>query len=249
MAILSGTQANEIFNGLGPALANLMPWVWGGLIFIGFFVSIWYVFLIKSYNIKIYVREISKGNRVIAMTTRAKSFKEKETNIQKLRFFGKFGFGGEVINMPPSECLVPYRGFGGLSSVYDLVKKDGIYYPVQNFVLGILHEVKNEETGNVEQFYSIEGSGLELSRDFDSEESILNKMKQVLRDYSNADKTAIYMAYSIAIILFLGSFVLMIIGLVKHAQGSIAWAEALRDLKEPIIQASQPIIQSRTGPG
>jgi hypothetical protein len=249
MAILSGTQAGEIFNGLGPALQNVMPYFWGGLIFLLFVGGLYYAFLILSFKIKINIREVAKGNRVICSTTRGKVYLERGTNLHKLKFFGKFGFGGEIINMPPSECLVPYSGRGGLSKLYDLVKKDGIYYPVQNFVLGILHEVTDKETGQTHQVYSIEGSGLELSRDFDSEESILNKMKQVIRDYNNEDKTWKYATLSLYIIIIIGSIVVMVIGLVKHAQGSVAWADALRGLKEPIIQATQPIIESRTGPG
>jgi len=106
-----------------------------------------YLFL---FSIKLNIREYSKGGRVISSTSRAMKVRDKKTGAPKLRLFGMFGFAGETINEPPAECLVAHKS-PITNKMYDLIRKDGIYYPIQNIVLGIKHKVTQDvEKGSLE---------------------------------------------------------------------------------------------------
>ena len=58
--------------------------------------------------------------------------------------------------------------------------------------------------------YSLEGSGLEISRDYDSEQAIQNNLIAKAETYRNQKPSVLYAMYGLAIILAIGSFIVMI---------------------------------------
>ena len=218
-------------------------------------------FVLWRYDTKVNVREYSKGGRVITYTTKAVKFKDKRTGSPKLRFFGFFGFRGEVINEPPAECLIAYRSRIGPNKMYDFIKKDGIYYPVQNFVLGIQKEVEEEvekevmnpDTGKNEKqiitvkklIYTIEGSGLEISRDYDAEQAIQNTLIEKATIYRNRKPTEIIASFALMIITIVVSGVVMWFAWKQFGNIAIAIEGLKQPLKEGLLGAAQGII----GPG
>ncbi len=203
-----------------------------------------YGFMLWRYDIKIHVRELSKGGRTIMSSMRAMAMKEKRTGAPKLKTFGTMGFGGEIISMPPAECLVPTRG-RITRKVYDFVKKDGLYYPIQNFVLGMLREAKDEKTGEKTFIYTVEGSGLEVNRDFDSEQAIQNKLIEEATQFRNKKPTEIIASYALMIITIIVSGVVMWFAWKQFGNMAGAIASLGPPLKEGIMGAAQGII----GPG
>ena len=203
-----------------------------------------YGYILWKYDTKVNVREYSKGGRIITFTTRAIRIKDKNTGAPKLKFFGTFGFKGEVINEPPAECLVAHKS-RITTKMYDFVRKDGIYFPIQNFVLGITHEVKNEKTGEIEKVYSIEGSGLEVSRDYDAEQAIQNTLIEKATTYRNRKPTEIIASYALMIITIIVSGVVMWFAWKQFGNMAGAIASLGPPLKEGIMGAAQGII----GPG
>jgi len=211
---------------------------------IGIIALLGYAVVIYRYDTKINVREYSKGGRIITFTTRAIKIKDKKTGAPKLKFFGFLGFGGDVINEPPAECLIAHRS-RLTHKMYDLIKKDGLYYPVQNIVLGIKHKVEDEKTGEIKEVYSIEGSGLEISRDYDAEQAIQNTMIEKATSYRNKKPTEV-----------IASFVLMIITII--VSGVVMWfawkqfgnmAGAIASLREPLREGITAAAQNIIGPG
>ncbi len=221
-----------------------------------------YGFMLWRFDIKVHVRELSKGGRTIMSSQRAMSFKEKKTGAPKLRMFGTMGFGGEVISLPPAECLVPTRS-RITTKVYDFVKKDGLYYPVKNFVLGVMQpmtvmvdeEKLDEKTGKMEKTgkqiekvyeeYTIEGSGLEIDRNFDSEQAIQNKLIEEAVQFRNRKPTEIIASYALMIITIIVSGVVMWFAWKQFGNMAGAIASLGPPLKEGILGAAQNII----GPG
>ena len=201
-------------------------------------------FMLWRYDTKINIREYSKGGRVITSETRAIRIKDKNTGAPKLKFFGTFGFKGEVINEPPAECLVAHRS-RITTKMYDFVRKDGIYHPIQNFVLGIQHDVIDEKTGKTNKIYSIEGSGLEVSRDYDAEQAIQNTLIEKATVYRNRKPTEIIASYALMIITIIVSGVVMWFAWKQFGNMAGAIASLGPPLKEGIIGAAQGII----GPG
>ena len=143
----------------GPAVSQVLDVVGMFLQLFLLLGVIGYGFMLWRYDIKIHIRELSKGGRTIMSSQRAMAIKEKKTGAPKLKMFGTMGFGGEIISMPPAECLVPTRG-RITRKVYDFVRKDGLYYTIQNFVLGMLREVKDKKSGETNCIYTVEGTGL-----------------------------------------------------------------------------------------
>ena len=212
------------------------------------------------YDTKVNVREYSKGGRMITYTTRARRFKDKKTGAPKLKFFGMLGFHGEVINEPPAECLIAFKS-RITHKMYDFIKKDGLYYPVNNFVLGIrkeamqevekefIHpETKKKFTQIVKEhvsFYTLEGSGLEINRDYNIEQELQNTLIEKATTYRNKKPTEIIAAYALMIITIIVSGIIMWYAWKQFGNMAGAIASLGPPLKEGIIGAAQGII----GPG
>jgi len=219
-----------------------------------------YGYMLYTYDTKVNIRDYAKGGRVITIGTRAKRFKDKKTGAPKLKLFGKFGFAGEVISEPPAECLVPYRS-KLTNKMYDFVRKDGLYFPIKNFVVGALREVEQDvekEVYNkkkkktekvivkeVVEVYTLEGSGLEIDRNFDSEQAVQNKLIEEAIQFRNKKPTEV-----------IASFVLMIITII--VSGVVMWfawkqfgnmAGAIASLREPIKEGILGAAQGLIGPG
>ena len=196
------------------------------------------------YDTKINVREYSKGGRMITYTTRARRFKDKKTGAPKLKFFGMLGFRGEVINEPPAECLIAFKS-RITHKMYDFIKKDGMYYPVNNFVLGINQQYKDEKTGEIKETYTLEGSGLEINRDYNIEQELQNTLIEKATTYRNKKPTEIIAAYALMIITIIVSGIIMWYAWSQFGNMAGAIASLGPPLKEGIIGAAQGII----GPG
>ena len=235
---------DSIIPTIGPYLIEILDVVWMFVQLLLLLALIGYGFMLYMYNIKINIRDYSKGGRLIVRTTRAKKVKERGTGNPKLQLFGIMGFKGERINEPPAECLVPYRS-RVTNKLYDFVKKDNNYYPVQNFVLGIEHEVVDEKTGEKKIVYSTEGSGLEVSRDYDAEQAMQNILIEKATVYRNRKPTEIVASYALMIITVVVSGVIMYFAWKQFGNMAGAIASLREPLKEGIAGAAQSII----GPG
>jgi len=238
------TIVDDFLAAAGPAATQLVD-VIIQFVQLGLLLSlIAYGFILWRYDTRVNVREYSKGGRVINWTTRAVEIKEKRTGAPRLKFFGIMGFKGEVIGKPPAECLIANKS-RITTKMYDFVKKDGLFYPVQNFVLGIKHQVKNEQTQEMEEVYSIQGSGLEIDRNFDSEQAIQNKLIEEAVQFRNRKPTEIIASYALMIITIITSGVVMWFAWKQFGNMASAIASLGPPLKEGIVQAAQGIV----GPG
>lgn len=237
--------AGEILPSIAPYFTGFMDVAWI-YIQLGLWLGVigYIVFIVYMFNIKLNIREFSKGGRLIVRTTRAKKIIDKRTGAPKLKMIGIFGFNGIIINEPPADCLVPYRS-KLTNKLYDFVLKDGNYHPVSNFCLGRKHEVVDKKTGERTIVYSLEGSGLEVSRDYDSEQAIQNILIEKATTYRNRKPTEIVAGIAAVIVCVVVSGVIMY----------FAWKEfgnmagAIASLREPLKQGIQGAAQSIVGPG
>jgi len=228
---------------LGPQVAVALDVIFQVLQLVGILLVVGYGLMLYKFDIKVNVREHAKGNRVIVSTTRAYKFRDKTTGAPKLKFFGTMGFRGETTNEPPAECLVPYKS-RVTTKLYDFVKKDGLYYPVNNFIQGIKKETIDEK-GNKREVWDLEGSGLEIHRDYDAEQAIQNTLIEKATAYRNKKPTEIIASYALMIIVIIGSFVIM--WYAWRTFGNIAGAIA--SLNEPLRQGIVEAAQNVLGPG
>jgi len=235
---------DSFFTNLTPYFGLAFGVIWQGIQLVGLLAGLGYVIMLFLYDTKINVREYSKGGRVITYTTRAMRTKDKRTGAPKLRLFGMMGFKGDVLNEPPAECLVAHRS-KITHKMYDFVKKDGMYYPIENIVLGIMHEVTNKKTKQKEIVYSIEGSGLEISRDYDAEQAIQTTLIEKATTYRNRKPTEIIASYALMIITIIVSGVVMWFAWKQFGNMAGAIASLGEPLREGIVGAAQGII----GPG
>ena len=234
---------DQFLASAGPAVSQVLDVIWQFLQLFFVLGLIAYGFMLWRYDTKVNIRELSKGGRIILSTTRAVVIKEKKTGAPKLKFFGIMGFRGEVISQPPAECLVPCKS-RLTAKTYDFVKKDGLYYPIQNFVLGMIREVE-DENGERRQVYTIQGSGLEVNRDFDSEQAIQNKLIEEATQFRNRKPTEIIASFALMIITIIVSGIIMWFAWKQFGNMAGAIASLREPLKEGIIGAAQGII----GPG
>ncbi|GAF93762.1 unnamed protein product, partial [marine sediment metagenome] len=172
---------DQFIDMLGPALAGILDFVVMIFQLILILAILGYGASLLMYDTKVNVREYSKGGRIITYTTRARRFRDKKTGAPKLRFFGMMGFRGEVINEPPAECLIAFKS-RVTHKMYDFVKKDGLYYPINNFVLGVKQQYKDEK-GEIKETYTLEGSGLEVNRDYNIEQELQNTLIEKATTY------------------------------------------------------------------
>jgi len=209
-----------------------------------------YIVLLYMFDTKLNIREVSKGNRVIVHQSRARKIKDKRTGTPRLMLFSLnpmvlFGMArAQMINEPPAECLVPFKS-RLTNKLYDLVKKDGIYYPVQNFILGYKHDVMNEKTKQVEEVWSMKGSGLEISRDYDAEQAIENMLIEKATTYRSKKPVEIVTGLALVIICVITSGVIMYFAWKQFGN----MAGAIASLQQPLKEGIQGAVQSALGPG
>ena len=238
------TIVDEFIAQATPFLGQTFDMVWMVARLVGLLAIIGYGALLFRYNIKLNIREYSKGGRVINYSTTAIKVKDKKTGSPMLKTIGMLGIKGEMINEPPAECLIGNRS-RITYKMYDFVKKDGLYYPIQNLVLGTLKQYKDEETQEIREFYSIEGSGLELSRDYDAEQAIQNTLIEKATSYRNKKPTEIIASYALMIITIIGSFIMM--WYAWNQFGNIA--QAISSLNTPLKEGLAGAVSGIIGPG
>lgn len=252
---------------VGPALdATITVVLWAAYLtaILGF---VYWVFTYFNFNRKIMVREYTKGGKTVVKLLKAKRVTGKNLRHPKLKFYGMLGFGGKQINEPGSECIFPYKSTFGNTIMYDFIRKDGLYFPITNAVLGRRYVIapsdiketsedlkewveslgykvlESEEGKNV--IYSTEGSGLEVSRDFDAEQSTLNDLIAAAEKYKNRKPIEIAAMYGLMIIMVVGSFVVLFYAFYKT--GEIA--EAVNKGWEIFSGVSDVVATSKQGPG
>ncbi len=235
---------DDFLQAASPMVGQTLDVIWQFAQLFFILAVIGYGVMLYRYDTKINVREYSKGGRTITYTTRAVKIRDKKTGAPRLKFFGIMSFGGDVINQPPAECLVAYKS-RITNKMYDFIKKDGLYYPIQNLVLGILQEVEDEKTKERKFVYSIQGSGLEISRDYDAEQAIQNTLIEKATVYRNRKPTEIIASYALMIITIIVSGVVMWFAWKQFGNMAVAIASLREPLKEGIMGAAQGII----GPG
>jgi len=244
--------APDIIPSISPYIVELLDVVWQ-FVKLGLVLGvIAYAGMVYMFDTRVNVREYSRGGRTINYQTRARRFKDRISGMPKLRFFGYFGFKGEVINEPPAECMVSFKS-RLTNKMYDFVKKDGLYYPVQNYVVGVPQKMhkevidpKTKKKVIVEyDGFTTEGTGLQVNRDYDAEQAIQNKLIEEALKYRNRKPTEIIASFALMIITIITAGIIMWYALRNF--GSLAGAVA--SLKEPLQQGLQGAAQSIIGPG
>jgi hypothetical protein len=206
---------------------------------VGWFIVMW------RYDTRVLVSELTKNKKVINYHTRAREIIDRQTKTPKVKLFGTFGFGGEEIEKPPSECITPFKS-RVTNKMYHYVKKDGLYWPVQNLVLGHKYLVNDKKTGKQKEVYSLEGSGLEINRDYDAEEAINNNLINAAIKYRNKDqRNQIYLSYGLMIITIVIAGVMMLYSIKQFGALSIA----IDNLREPLKEGLAGALQQKLGPG
>lgn len=262
--------ADQIGTTISPYVDQVFGAAWIIMQFILLLGGIIYIIMLLRFNVRVNVREFTKGARTITYSVKAREYLDRKSNVPKLQFFGIMGIMGHVINQPPSQCVIPYRGFFA-KKAYDFVKKDGLYYPVENVVLGKRYDLPSEvdtekEATNVEQafeelryaspyevgltkdsksvIYSLDGSGLEISRDYEAEQAIENTMMTKAEQFRNQKPSVLYAMYGLAIILAIGSFAAMLYGWYQFGN----MAGAISSLGGPLQQGVQAAVEQKIGP-
>jgi len=235
---------DDIIPTIMPYVDVLFSTIWIVLRLVLILAGIAYAIFLFKYDVRIEIRDQAKGYRTIGRTVRARRYMDKKTGTPMLQLFHPLIFRGEKINEPPSECLIPCRS-RMTPKMYSFVRKNGLFYPIDNYILGVEHKVVNEETGENNTVYSIEGSGLEVNRDYNAEQAIQNTLIEKATTYRNKKPTEIIASYALMIITIITCGVVM--WYAWKTFGNIAYA--ISELKEPlesgIMQAAQNII----GPG
>lgn len=235
---------DEFITAIGPYLGQTADVVFMVFQLLGILALIGYGFMLYMYDTKINIREYSKGGRTINHQTRAMKFRDRKTGAVKLRFFGIMGFRGDTINEPPAECLVAHKS-RITPKMYDFVKKNGLYYPVENIVLGVKHKITDEETGETREVYSIKGSGLELNRDYNVEQEIQNTLIEKAVSYRNKKPTEVIASFALMIITIIVSGVVMYFAWTQFGN----MAGAIASLREPLREGLAGAAQNIIGPG
>lgn len=210
----------------------------------GVMMGIGYVIMLFTFNVKVVVHEYTKGGRTIIRTTKARESKNSKTGIPELHFMHPTIFFGKKINAPPNDCAFPYKGFMA-KKAYCLILKDGMYYPVSNYIMGRVKEQYNEETKQTERLYSTEGTGLEVSRNYDHEQAIINKLHNSALQFRNKKPVELVAMYGIVVISILVAGVIMVYSLKKIGD----LFTTLQTLREPIQNAVEGAISQKLGPG
>ena len=120
-----------------------------------------------------------------------------------------------------------------------------MYYPIQNFVLGAMQEVIDKKTGEKKFIYTVEGSGLEVNRDYDSEQAIQNTLIEKATVYRNRKPTEIIASFALMIITIVVSGVVMWFAWKQFGNIAVAISDLREPLREGLVGAAQGIL----GPG
>lgn len=253
-------NAEQIIPTITPYLNQILGLIWIIVKLLGVLAVAGYGYILVTYNTRVMVDDYLKGKRSISKLIWAKEVKNKQLDSPQIMLFDKFGLGGTRINQPPSECIVPYKSMFA-KKLYKFVKKDGLYYPVSNMVLGYRYEIPPNQIKAKEAIdqlkvrdnltvgdnivYSIEGSGLEISRDYDAEQGIWNNLETKATKYRNKKPIEIAAMYGLMIVVIVGSVVIMVYGLKQF--GNIA--DAVYGLQQPLKDGISQAISNRIGPG
>ena len=252
---------------ISPVVGTAVNWLWGFLQLGLLVVGVYLLWVWSSYNVKVMTRSMTKSNRTIVKIVRAKRISDKKLKHPTIQLFGTLGFGGKKIPQPPADCIYPYKGSMGNTTLYDFVVKDGLYYPISNAVLGrkYLVTTKPEEEIDPEiqkfasdheysikeidkttnEIYSLQGSGLEVSRDFDSEQSTLNDLISAAEKYKNKKPGEVYMLYGFLILSLVGAIITIVYSL--YITGQIT--DEVNRGWELFNQWTQIAETSKVGPG
>ncbi len=232
---------DQMFASAGPAAGEILSLIWNIiklLLFVGFLGYLWYY---TTFNVRLLERKYTKGGRVTVTIKKAKKVFEKNLMHPQLKTFGTLGFGGKRVNEPPADCVFPFQASFGNTTMYDFIIKEGVYYPVSNTVLGRKYIVESGDNelqkddkfmlwakenglqvttiGNPENVvYSIQGSGLEVSRDFEAEQATLNNLINAADKYKNRKPIEIAAMYGLMIIIVVGAFITLIYAFYKSGQ-------------------------------
>lgn len=235
--------------GLGPKEIGDMIGQYTGPVFstVGFIVQVlivvavlYWFYVMWKFDTKLLIEEMGKRGRALSYETRAREFIDKKTKLPKLRMFGILGFWGETIAKPPAECITPYKS-RLTNRFYKFVKKDGLYYPIENFILG-----RRYKDDNGKDIYSIQGSGLEISRDYNAEDAIMNRMETAAHKYRNKDsRNQMYLGYGLMIVSFIVAGVIMAYTINKIG----GLNTAIESLGPHLKQAAEGALASKIGPG
>ncbi|MBI2047485.1 hypothetical protein HYT26_04985 [Candidatus Pacearchaeota archaeon] len=260
-------ELGELTAKIGPALVQMLGLLWGILKLlgiVGFLLLIWWY---TSYNVRLLERKFTKGGRVSISLKRAKKIFDKKLGHPQIQTFGFFGFGSKKLNEPPSDCIFPYQSSFGNSILYDYIIKEGIYYPISNVVLGRKYIVSSDiqlqqddkfmqwaqengieikSIGNPENIvYSIEGSGLEITRDFEAEQASLNNLINAADKYKNRKPIEIAAMYGLMIIIVVGAFITLIYAFYKSGQ----IIDAVNKGWEIFKDLGGKVVEQKLGPG
>ena len=252
-----------------PFIKLILSWLWiitQSVLILG---GIFYLWFYTTFKVRVLERKYTKGGRVIVMMKKAKKVFEKKLGHPQIQFFGIMGFKGKKINEPPADCIFPFQALmGGNTVMYDYVVKDGIYYPISNAVLGKKYIIDSTDkplqqddmfmawakengleiaaVGNPETIvYSIEGSGLEINRDFEAEQATLNNLINAAEKYKNRKPIEIAAMYGLMIIICVGAFVTLIYAFYKSGQ----IIDAVNKGWEIFGEIGGEVVKQKLGPG
>lgn len=206
-----GFSPDELMLQFAPVFKQLvgMSYIILSLIF-GAGVIIYMISFLR-FNVAIQVFERTKDGRTIIKFTKGVEVKDKKSGIVYLMFKSPTLFFGKKITCPPSNCIFPYKSIMA-KKLYALVYSDGQYLPVPNFIAG-KKNIVTDEGGNQIEGYSWEGTGLEIARDFDFEQSIINTMAIKADKYKNQKPIEIIAMYALMIIVIISAATIIIYSL------------------------------------
>lgn len=257
---------NQITDSAKPILIQLVGLIWSILQLILIVAVLGYIWYYTSYNVRILERKYTKGGRVIVTLKKAKKVFDKKLGHPQIKTFGLLGFKGKIINEPPADCIFPFQSGFGNTTMYDFVIKEGIYYPISNAVLGRKYIVANSELSKDDKFmewaalngleiksvgnpenvvYSIEGSGLEITRDFEAEQATLNNLINAADKYKNRKPIEIAAMYGLMIIIVIGAFITLIYAFYKSGQ----IIDAVNKGWDIFAQLGGKVVEQKLGPG
>lgn len=244
-------NAESIMATISPYIKLIIGYLWLIGKFLLVITGIIYVIMLFTYNVKVVIHEQIKGGRTVIRSTRAKETRDKETNKVQLQLFDLTLFLGKRIDGPPSECIFSYKSFFA-KKIYYFVYKDGIYYPIQNLILGreyvqkdINGKIVMDENKQPKKTYSIEGTGLEVTRDYNSEQAILGLLQSSAVKYRNKKPIEMVAMYGLMIIVIVGSIVVIVYSLKQV--GNLF--NTLQSLSGPIEKGVNAALSQKIGPG